>query len=100
MYLPDGLFRVTFDIFAMILIVWELIQIPILLSFQDIDPAPAFDAFSNFITSFFLTDLLLNFNTAFYERGHIVRNRVEIAKHYIKTWFVVGIVYKKIIKII
>lgn len=89
-YVPDGFFRVAFDIFAMILIVWELLQIPILLSFQDIEVDPGFDGFSTFITSFFLTDLILNFNTAYYARGHLVTNRSKIAKHYLKTWFVVG----------
>lgn len=89
-YAPDGLFRVAFDILAMILIVWELLQIPILLSFQDIEVDSAFDGFSTFITSFFITDLILNFNTAYYARGHLVTNRSKIAKHYLKTWFVVG----------
>ena len=89
-HMPDGVFRVAFDIFAMVLIVMELIQIPIFLSFQDIEPSDDLDRFSNFITAFFLTDLCLNFNTAFYERGHIVLNRKDIAKHYFKGWFFIG----------
>ena len=97
-YLPDGFFRVSFDIIAMFLIVWELIQIPILLSFQDINPDPILDSFSTFITSFFLTDLILNFNTAFYERGHIVTERYEIFKHYLKGWFSIGNLFFNLLK--
>lgn len=81
----------------MIFIVWELMQIPLLLSFQDIDlESSGFDTFSTFITTFFLTDVLLNFNTAFYERGIIITRRWEIIKHYIKTWFIIGTLKIKI----
>ena len=88
--MPDGAFRVGFDIIAMILIGVELIQIPIFLSFQDIDVDSNVDNFSTFITSFFLTDIIINFNTAFYERGHVVISRIEIAKHYLSNWFSIG----------
>lgn len=88
--MPDGVFRVIFDILAMILIVWELMQIPILLAFPDIDIDSGMEGFSTFIMTYFLTDIFLNFNTAFYERGHIVTDRGEICRHYLKSWFFIG----------
>jgi uncharacterized membrane protein len=92
-YMPDGFFRVAFDIIAMTFIVFELLEIPVILSFQDINVDPSMDIFSDLITGFFLTDLLLNFNTAFYERGHVVTDRSEIGRHYLKSWFSVGRVF-------
>lgn len=34
-----------------------------------------------------MMDILITFNTAFYNRGLIVLNRKEIAKSYMKFWF-------------
>ena len=39
------------------------------------------------MTGFFVLDILLNFNTAFYEKGFIVTNRFKIAINYLKLWF-------------
>lgn len=40
-----------------------------------------------FITSFFLLDIILNFNTGYFYKGFMVANRKTIAKHYISNLF-------------
>jgi hypothetical protein len=39
------------------------------------------------IDCFFLTDILINFNTGFYKKGYLVMKRREIISNYFKTWF-------------
>lgn len=43
-----------------------------------------FESVSRYI---FLIDLILNFNTAFYQSGRLVLERGEIAKEYLKKTF-------------
>jgi len=93
--LPDGGFRIVFDIFCLIFIVWEIALIPLLLSFPEINDE-SINQIETTITSFFLFDIILNFNTGFYQRGNIVLKRGTIAKHYLKNWFIIG----KILEII
>jgi len=88
-HIPDGVFRLTFDIICLILIVWEILMIPLVLSFPEIDVDFVLNMEAA-ITIFFLCDIFLNFNTGFYERGNLVLKRKVIAQHYIKSWFVIG----------
>ena len=37
---------------------------------------------------FWIADVPLNFNTAFYLKGELVTDRARIARHYIQTWLV------------
>ena len=39
------------------------------------------------ITAFYFTDIMLNFNTSYYEMGFLVTNRLKIALNYMKLWF-------------
>jgi hyperpolarization activated cyclic nucleotide-gated potassium channel 2 len=39
------------------------------------------------ITLIFMSDIAVNFNTGFYNRGEYVSNRYAIAKNYLKFWF-------------
>lgn len=76
------------------LIMYEVFQIPLLLSFPEIDTT-TMDTFSNIINFFFMFDMLLSFNTGYYKRGTLVMKRKEIIKHYLRTWFFIGLFINK-----
>jgi len=61
-------------------------MIPLQISFT-FDTAGNLDIVSNIIDSFFISDLLLNFNTGYYLRGNLVVDRSDIASNYLKSWF-------------
>lgn len=45
------------------------------------------------IDTFFLVDIFVNFNTAFYEQEYeLVTSRKEIALNYLKSWFLLDFV--------
>lgn len=45
-----------------------------------------------FLTLVFLIDLVLHFNTAYFDRGEIVTDRAAIRRHYLKTWFFIDLI--------
>lgn len=90
--MPDGSFRVAIDMICLIFIVFELLQIPLLLSFPEIETTEI-DMISNFINFFFAADIIMNFNTAFYKRGVVVKKRKEIALYYLSHWFILGYLF-------
>ena len=87
--MPDGTYRICVDMVCLTFIVYEIIEIPLMLSFTEIQN-DNLDNFSTFITFFFISDMIMSFNTGFYKRGNIVKNRKEIAKNYLSTWFLLG----------
>ena len=42
----------------------------------------------NFTYAFFLTDIIIKFNTGVYEKGMILTSRKDIAKHYLSDQFI------------
>lgn len=45
-----------------------------------------------FIDIWFLLEILLNFLTGYYEKGHLVMQKKKIAINYIKTWFFLDLI--------
>lgn len=64
---PDGTGKLIWDFFCMSLILYEIITIPMRISF-DIEVSVEF---GYFVTSVFLFDILITFNTAVYYHGTI-----------------------------
>ena len=88
---PDGPFRLFFDLLGLVLIIVEVITIPLLISFPELDTSDA-EWMKTSITLYFSIDMILNFNTGFYERGDLVTKRKKIALHYLKSWFAIDFV--------
>jgi hypothetical protein len=65
---PDHSGRVAWDLFCMAIIVYELIMIPMLISFEPLSPSSfsVMDSLSPYEDIIFMTDIFLNFNTACY----------------------------------
>lgn len=70
----------------MLLIFYDAIQIPLVLSFDLILPE-SLDNLANFAQCFFLLDIYLNFQTAFYTKGTLIEKRKKIIKNYLRAWF-------------
>jgi len=88
---PNEVMRVIWDMYVMILIFYDLVMIPLTLSF-DVN-LPNFLKYWDVarIASFFL-DILINFNTGFYDKGLLVMDRKKIFGHYITGWFWIDLV--------
>ncbi|CAD8183738.1 unnamed protein product [Paramecium octaurelia] len=85
---PDSTIKILWDFFCMILILYEIITIPIRISF-DIEVS---SEFGYVITAAFLLDILLTFNTAIYKNGNINYSYKIIAIEYLKLWFWIDII--------
>ena len=83
---PDEPFRVTIDMVSMLLIFSDAVQIPLFLSFEVIVP-DSLDNFATFSQTFFLLEIYLNFQTAYYSKGILMENRKQIIKNYAGLWF-------------
>jgi len=87
---PNSQFRMCWDFASGVLVAWDVFSVPLW----------AFKLSKNFFSEgmgilalvFWSVDLVLNFFTAFYKKGHLVTRRREIALHYVRTWFLIDIV--------
>ena len=73
----------------MFIILYEMVMIPFRLSFEE-DNNTFFDGLSSidiYFDAIFLTDIVINFNTAVYNKGILIYNRKFIIITYIKLWF-------------
>ncbi|EAR85630.2 cation channel family protein (macronuclear) [Tetrahymena thermophila SB210] len=84
---PDSPFRITWDISIMMLIIYAIILIPFRVSFDPNDQFSMLVQLDNIFDFVFLGDILLNFNTAIYRKGNLIRKRKQIAIEYLKIWF-------------
>lgn len=86
---PDSTFKILWDVVVVFIIVVNIFYIPMKLSFS-------FDTKDNEVNQLlletipswiFVADILLNFNTAYYSKGVMHRNKRDIFKHYVKGNF-------------
>jgi hypothetical protein len=86
---PDSVFKVFWDSTVVILIIINIFYIPMKLSFdftQDSQPLATM-VLQTIPSWFFMVDILLNFNTAYYHKGMIHTRRNEIIEHYLQSNF-------------
>ena len=87
---PTNNFKVLWDILHLLIIIFNLILIPIEVSFdltESVRDSSLFYAFIEFSLSFFLIDLLVNMNTAYYDKGTLIFSRSMIIRNYFKGPF-------------
>lgn len=74
------------DLSLFVAIIYQSLSLPMRIAFEI-----STDDFSFYletaIDSMFIMDVVLNFNTGFYEANTIITDRWEIAKDYLKFWF-------------
>jgi len=85
---PFGAFRLKWDSAVCIIMLYILITIPLQLCFEvDLPPSHPWSLFDLGVNVFFMVDILVSFNTAFFEESKLITSRFEISKKYLKLWF-------------
>ena len=81
----DCNFRISWDIFTMFIILYEIIMIPFRLSFEDDESGDlvAFQGSDVLIDVIFMTDIFLNFSTSVYDKGVQIYERKFIMLNYL-----------------
>lgn len=83
---PESYLRMGWDVMMLLLITYQALTVPFYICFNEEYPLPMQD-FEVLVNCLFFTDILLCFNTGFYEKGSLVLKRRLIFKSYIKFWF-------------
>jgi len=83
---PDSTIKIFWDILSLFFIIYQCLMIPFRISF-DFDPSDGLNYFEEFQDIFFLLDIMITFNTGFYNNGLIILTRWEIIINYLKFWF-------------
>jgi hypothetical protein len=89
--LPDSNFRLGWDTIMTFMVIYYAIAVPVQLSFGG-KAGTAVDYIEIVFNCFFGLDIIINFCTGFKKNGVLVRNRVKIAKSYLKGWFWIDLV--------
>jgi len=81
----DCTFRMTWDIFTMFIILYEIMMIPFRLSFEDDESGDlvAFTGSDLVIDIIFMTDIFLNLSTTVYDKGVQIYERKFIMLNYL-----------------
>lgn len=88
MIYPEDKFKNFWDLLMTIILLSACITTPLEIAFNDVNVTD-YNPMSVIIDVFFLIDILLIFNTAYYdEEQEIISCRKKIACTYIKGWFV------------
>ncbi|OMJ72486.1 hypothetical protein SteCoe_29082 [Stentor coeruleus] len=83
---PESSWKLAWDIAAFLIIFYQALTIPFFLAFIVTD-LTIWKKIDIFVTVFFFIDILMSFNTAYYQGGSIVASRKEISRNYLKYWF-------------
>jgi len=83
---PNGTFRVIWDIYIMLLIFYDLIMVPLTLCFN-VTIGHVDNYWDPLMLIFYILDIMMNFNTGFYDKGMLVMDRSRVFVHYMKGWF-------------
>jgi hypothetical protein len=84
---PDKTFRFIMEIFSIVLIIEQAVEIPMMIFFEDIPESSEYDLFSQFINVYFWVIMLMQFNIGIYDKRVLIQDRTLIAKAYLKGWF-------------
>ncbi|CAK9299985.1 unnamed protein product [Gordionus sp. m RMFG-2023] len=88
---PLSPFRFYWDVFMLLLLAANLIILPVTITFFNNDLSIYWLVFNCFSDTMFLLDIVVNFRTGIMpadKTEHIILDPKIIAKHYIKSWFI------------
>ncbi|CAD8091652.1 unnamed protein product [Paramecium primaurelia] len=83
---PEEPKKIIWDLIGMSFIFIQMITIPLILTFS-FEISGGFAIFNDIMDYYFLIDILLQFQTGYYEGGYFVSQRRQIALNYLKLWF-------------
>ena len=83
---PESYLRMAWDVMMLLVITYQALTVPFYICFNE-DYPMVIQHFEVLINCLFFIDILLCFNTGFYEKGSLVLKRRLIFKSYLKFWF-------------
>ncbi len=86
MILPDSPWKVIWDLFGMIFIIYQGVVVPFRICF-DSQASGGFAIFELMQDFFFVFDIILTANSGYYEKGDLILTRRKIIFNYLKLWF-------------
>eukprot|EP01135_Chromosphaera_perkinsii_P005166 Nk52_evm14s319 gene=Nk52_evmTU14s319 len=89
---PYSKFRWKWDLVIVALLIFTLILLPVHLAFFGDGLPVGWFVLNLFVDLCFLLDVVFNFRTGYVMADHVVLERSEIMKHYIKGWFIIDLV--------
>ena len=90
---PEAPGKHVWDFLIMVLLVFTCFAVPFQLAFT-VTPGnilTPYNAFDVFVDSCFMSDVVVNFFTAYYDEGHYIDDFTKIKVHYLKTWFLLDV---------
>ncbi|OMJ95537.1 hypothetical protein SteCoe_1141 [Stentor coeruleus] len=92
LFYPDSLYMKIWYIWIFIFLIYTAIFMPIHFCIQTVND-PSWLIINTIIDLFFILDVLINFNTCYYEiTGKLITGRKKISVNYMKTWFIVDLI--------
>ena len=91
---PEDKGKLFWDLYIVILNIIELLIIPIELGFiinRDSSFVENYILFRYFLYSCLCSDIILNFNTSYYQKGALIMTRPEISRHYLRLGFFIHV---------
>lgn len=85
---PHSHWRVAWDTFGLLFVIYDAFVVPCTLAFQ-LDQAVFVLEMARALLAYWCADILLNFNTGFYEKGILQMSRGQIIPTYLLSWFVI-----------
>lgn len=92
---PEDVVKTNWDILITLVLLFTCIETPLRVSFGEFSDSSyeVFSIIALIIDSLFLIDILVQFNSAFYNDDfEIVDDRKHIAREYIQSWFIIDVV--------
>lgn len=90
-FTAESFYRIAWDSLILIFLVFQSFYIPFLIGFYI--PIRGWLLYLDCIISVgFMFDIIVTFNTSYYDRGNLVLNRRKIAMRYIKTWLFIDLI--------
>lgn len=87
---PEDRAKMHWDLLITLVLVVSCMTTPYRIAFGEVDEPLGWDVLSVVIDSLFLIDIIVIFNSAYYDEEFvIVENRKKIAKAYLSSWFVI-----------
>jgi hypothetical protein len=84
-------FKSSWDLLLVIVLIFSSLMSPYRLAFIEVDDTK-WKIINTFVDMCFTIDILIVFNTAYYDEDYkIVEDRKNIAKTYLKGWFIIDV---------
>ena len=90
---PEGPFRVCWDVFMLVLLLYVAVTVPLLTFFDDIEHTDVHILWDVVVDLLFISDIFLNFRTGYVDSAKIlVLDKRLVRRKYLHGWFVFDLI--------